>query len=319
LMHGVNGRGTFLVTKSCIPYLKKANNPHILNLSPPLSLKPHWFQNHVAYTMAKYNMSMCALGWTEEFRGDGIAVNCLWPATAIYTAAMEMLGGGPGVKSQCRKPDIIADAAYSILCKDSKQATGYYYIDEHLLKQEGITDFSPYLYSPGDQPMPDFFMEGTDSVHFSQYMIQGSTGSIATPMGMANLQPPSRAAAQAAPAPDAGGSGGGEITQIFAKITALLDPDIVKKTNAIFQFDVKGDEGGMYFLDLKTGAGSTGKGESPVKSDVTIAVSQADFVKLFTGKLSPTSAYMMGKLKIKGDLTKAMVLDKLMGKLKAKL
>lgn len=228
---------------------------------------------------------------------------------------MEMLGGGPGVKNQCRKPDIIADAAYSILCKDSKQATGYFYIDEHLLKQEGITDFSPYLYSPGDQPMPDFFMEGTDSVHFSQYTIQGSTGSIATPMSM-GMQLPSRAKE---PAQEAVSSGGGEITQIFAKITGLLDPDIVKKTNAIFQFDVKGDEGGLYFLDLKTGAGSTGKGESPAKSDVTIAVSQADFVKLFTGKLSPTSAYMMGKLKIKGDLTKAMVLDKLMGKLKSKL
>jgi len=106
---------------------------------------------------------------------------------------------------------------------------------------------------------------------------------------------------------------------IFNKIKGLVDPATVKTTNAVFQFDVKGDDGGMYFLDLKNGEGSTGKGESPQKSDVTIAVSQADFVKLFSGKLSPTSAYMMGKLKIKGDITKAMVLDKLMGKLKSKL
>jgi len=97
--------------------------------------------------MAKYNMSLCALGWAEEFRPDGIAANCLWPATAIYTAAMEMLGGGSGIKDQCRSPDIMSDAAYAILTRDSHKATGYFYIDEAVLKEEGITDFSPYSYN----------------------------------------------------------------------------------------------------------------------------------------------------------------------------
>jgi NAD(P)-dependent dehydrogenase (short-subunit alcohol dehydrogenase family) len=133
-------------TKICAPYLKKGKNPHILNLSPPLSLQPRWFQNHVAYSMAKYNMSLCALGWAEEFRGDGIAANCLWPATAIYTAAMEMIGGGAGIKNQCRRPEIMSDAAYAVLSRDSTKATGFFYIDENVLKEEGITDLKPYQF-----------------------------------------------------------------------------------------------------------------------------------------------------------------------------
>jgi putative sterol carrier protein len=311
LMHQINGRGTFLVTKICSQYLTKGRNPHILNLSPPLSLQPRWFQNHVAYTMAKYNMSMCALGWAEEFRPDGIAANCLWPATAIYTAAMEMLGGGKGIKSQCRVPEIMADAAYVILGRDSKKATGYFYIDEAVLKEEGITDFKPYNCDPSTEPMPDFFIEGTESIHSSQYVIAMKGGATAAP------PPPSPAAA--APSAAAAAGDGGEIMAIFTKIKGLVDPATVKNTNAIFQFDVKGDDGGMFYMDLKNGEGAVGKGDSPVKSDVTIAVSKADFLKLFSGKMSPTSAYMMGKLKIKGDITKAMVLDKLMGQLKSKL
>ena len=128
LMHQINTRGTYMVSKAALPYLKesaaKGRNPHILNNSPPLSMKPRWFRDHVAYTMAKYGMSMCVLGMAEEFRQDGIAVNAIWPRTAIITAAMVMLGGGQEVAAQCRKPEIMSDAAYVILTRDSKHFTG---------------------------------------------------------------------------------------------------------------------------------------------------------------------------------------------------
>ena len=128
LMHQINTRGTYMVSKAALPYLKesaaKGRNPHILNNSPPLSMKPRWFRDHVAYTMAKYGMSMCVLGMAEEFKKDGIAVNAIWPRTAIITAAMVMLGGGQEVAAQCRTPEIMSDAAYVILTRDSKHFTG---------------------------------------------------------------------------------------------------------------------------------------------------------------------------------------------------
>lgn len=147
LMMSVNTRGTYLTSKACIPFLKKSKVAHILNLSPPLNLNPMWFKQHCAYTIAKYGMSMCVLGMAEEFRGE-IAVNALWPRTAIHTAAMDMLGGA-GVESQCRKVDIIADAAYSIF-KRPKSFTGNFIIDENILKEEGIKDFDIYAITPGN-------------------------------------------------------------------------------------------------------------------------------------------------------------------------
>jgi citronellol/citronellal dehydrogenase len=157
LMHQVNTRGTFLVSKACIPHLLKAENPHILNLSPPLNMNPRWFANHVAYTMAKYGMSMCVLGMAEEFKGK-IAVNALWPRTTIATAAIEMLGG-QAMWQQSRKPDIIADAAYLILSKDYQSFNGNFLIDEDFLKSEGINDFSSYTIN-NDRPLiSDFFLD----------------------------------------------------------------------------------------------------------------------------------------------------------------
>jgi len=315
LMHSINARGTFLVTKTCLPFLQKGKNPHILNLSPPLSLKPHWFQNHVAYSLAKYNMSLFALGWAEEFKSNGIAVNCLWPATAIYTAAMEMLGGGSSIKEQCRMPEIMSDAAYSILCQDSTSATGNFYIDENVLRDEGITDLTPYAYNKDIQLMPDFFLESPNTVHSSQYAIVGKDGA---PQKAAPVPPvsPANAAAAAKSDADSGASESGAVSGVLKQIEGFLNPELVKSINAVFQFDVKGAEEGVYFLDMKSGSGSVGKGTPSNKSDCTISVSGEDFVKLFSGKLSPTSAYMMGKIKIKGDMTKAMALDKLLGKLK---
>lgn len=161
LMHQVNIRGTFLVSQKCVPYLKQAKNPHILNLSPPLDLNPMWFSRHCAYTMSKYGMSMCVLGMHEEFRKDNIAVNAIWPRTAIWTAALDMLTEGKG-KQMSRKPTIMADAAYIILSRNSRDFTGNFCLDEDVLKEEGITDFSQYSYEPNAELLPDFFVPGAE-------------------------------------------------------------------------------------------------------------------------------------------------------------
>ncbi|HJX14172.1 MAG TPA: hypothetical protein VJ386_00465, partial [Candidatus Deferrimicrobiaceae bacterium] len=142
----------------CIPYLRKSVNPHILTLSPPLAMDPKWFRNHCAYTMAKYGMSMCVLGMAEEFRDVGIGVNALWPRTVIATAAVAMLEGAVDL-SNCRKPEIVADAAHAILVRDSRTCTGNFFIDEEVLASEGVTDFSPYAYEPGAVLLPDLFLD----------------------------------------------------------------------------------------------------------------------------------------------------------------
>lgn len=158
LMNQVNARGTFMVSKLCQPHLAKSDNPHILNLSPPLDMSPKWFKNHVAYTMAKYGMSMCVLGMAEEFRSQGIGVNGLWPLTAIDTAAVRNVLGGDSMAKMSRTPEILADAAYAVLTRDSKTCTGNFFIDEEVLREEGVTDFSHY--APGyDGPLAaDFFV-----------------------------------------------------------------------------------------------------------------------------------------------------------------
>lgn len=158
LMNQINARGTFLVSKTCIPYLKKAANPHILNLAPPLDMKAKWFKGHVAYTMAKFGMSMCTLGMSAEFEKDGIAVNSLWPLTAIDTAAVRNLLGGEAVASQSRIPEILADAAYVIFNRPSREATGNFYIDEEVLRAEGVTDFDQYAPGAKGPLAGDFFV-----------------------------------------------------------------------------------------------------------------------------------------------------------------
>ena len=160
LMFSVNVRGTFLCSKLCIPYLKNSDNPHILNLSPPLNMDSKWFAHHVAYTMSKYGMSMCVLGMAEEFKKDGIAVNALWPRTAIATAAVKnLLGGGTAVKHS-RKPEIVADAAYIILTRPSRDYTGNFFIDDEVLIENGVTDLGKYSVVPNARLTPDFFLYG---------------------------------------------------------------------------------------------------------------------------------------------------------------
>ena len=158
LMHQINGRGTYLVSKYCIPHLKKSSNPHILNLAPPLDMKAKWFGPHLAYTMAKFTMSMCVLGMAEELKADGIAVNGLWPRTAIATAAVKNVLGGEELMNISRKPEIMADAAYEIFIKDSKEFTGNFCIDDIVLHESGVKDFTKYADVSFDKLAPDFFV-----------------------------------------------------------------------------------------------------------------------------------------------------------------
>jgi citronellol/citronellal dehydrogenase len=158
LMNGINARGTFLCSKATIPHLRRSTNPHILNMSPPLDMRAKWFAPHVAYTMAKYGMSLCTLGMSEEFRGDGIAVNSLWPVSTIDTAAVRNLLGGQKLADASRSPEILADAAYVILTQPSLECSGNFFLDEEVLRAEGVTDFSRYATVPDEQLVRDFFV-----------------------------------------------------------------------------------------------------------------------------------------------------------------
>jgi len=294
LMHQVNTRGTFLCSKVCVPHLKKGKNPHILNISPPLNMDKKWFQNHVAYTMAKYGMSMCALGMAEEFKPAGIAVNTLWPRTGIYTAAMAMLGGGDVIKQSCRKPEIMSDAAYVILCKDSKSFTGNFCIDDDILTAIGVTDLDSYAYDPTANLMPDFFVDGIDPEMVSASITEiGGKPAFETPQSSKSETP------------------NVAVQQVFDSIKPLINPDMIKKIGGVFEFDLK--ESGDWFIDLKNEHGAMGPGKIPSgEADVKMILSSDNFVKMFAGNLSPTTAYMTGRLKIKGDLAKAMKLERLM-------
>jgi len=298
LMLGINLRGTYMTSKMVIPHLLKSRSPHILNLSPPLNLNPIWFKNHTAYTMAKYGMSMCVLGMAEEFRGQ-IAVNALWPKTAIQTAAMDMLGGSD-VGKQCRTADIMADAAYAILSRQ-KDFTGHFVVDEDILRGEGLQDFEQYAVQPGHPLLPDFFLDEAPESLAQQMEQHGATPA---------FKPPSSSSS----------ASGGPVETTFDVIKSVINEDVVKSTNGVYQFDLSGEHEGVWFLDLKSGSGSAGQGQAPVKADVVMAMDSSDFSKMFSGKLKPTLAFMSGKLRIKGDMTLAIKLEKLMSRMnKAKL
>lgn len=302
LMHGINARGTYVTSKLCIPYLKQGKNPHILNISPPLNMKPIWFKNHVAYTMAKYGMSMCVLGMSEELKPDHIAVNAIWPKTAIATAAMEFLGG-QGAMKQCRTDEIMADAAYLILTKDSRNFTGNFCIDEQLLREAGVENFDKYAVEPGHPLLPDFFLDDAEGEADNQLFRKAKKE--------AKLASSSSAGS--------GTQGGGQVPKIFDGMKALLSEEMVSKTSASYSFVLTGPEEGKWFLDLKTGGGSVGQGDPPTAADVTFTMKDEDFVKMIRGQLKATTAFMSGKLKLKGDMGKAMKLEKIMTALKSNL
>ncbi|KFW02505.1 Hydroxysteroid dehydrogenase-like 2, partial [Eurypyga helias] len=274
-------------SKTCLPHLRKSRNPHILNLSPPMNLNPMWFKNHCAYTISKYGMSMCVLGMAEEFRGE-VAVNALWPKTAIHTAAMDMLGGS-GIEKQCRKTDILADAAYCILTKP-KSFTGNFVIDEVLLREEGVKDFDVYAIAPG----ASHALKEEKKLSGSQH-------------GGAKVN------AESAPATSS------PVAETFRVIQGAMSEEYVRSTQGVYQFELSGDGGGTWYIDLKTKGGSAGFGQPPVTADVVMNMSSADFVKMFTGKLKPTLAFMSGKLKIKGNMALAIKLEKMLTQLNSKL
>jgi citronellol/citronellal dehydrogenase len=159
LMQAINARGTFVVSRACIPHLKRSENPHILTLSPPISLEPRWLGPHIGYTIAKYGMSLCALGFAAEFREDGIASNALWPRTIIATAAVQNLLGGDAAMARSRKPELYADAAYAVITRPSRECTGNTYLCEDVLAEDGVTDLDQYAYVAGAQPLVDLYVD----------------------------------------------------------------------------------------------------------------------------------------------------------------
>jgi len=300
LMNSVNARGTYLCSRVCLPYLKQGKNPHILNIAPPLNMKHVWFKNHTAYTMAKYGMSMCVLGMAEEFKPDGIAVNALWPMTGIATAAVEMLGG-EDLMNASRKPEIMSDAAYVILTKNSRSYTGNFDVDEDVLKAIGVKDFDEYAWVKGVPLMPDYFLDSAEeffSGNLAKKMAKGNKGAIKNEDSAASASDP--------------------VDAVFDKVETQITPDIIKSINSTYRFVIKG--GREYVLDLKNGEGSLLR-DAPADLDTktTLIMAPDDFVKLFQGKLNSMQAFMGGKLKIKGDMGGAMKLEKLMKKVQSKL
>nr|XP_019822286.1 PREDICTED: hydroxysteroid dehydrogenase-like protein 2 isoform X2 [Bos indicus] len=266
MMMNVNTRGTYLTSKACIPYLKKSKVAHILNLSPPLNLNPLWFKQHCA----------------------------------IHTAAMDMLGGS-GVESQCRKVDIMADAAYCIF-KKPKSFTGNFIIDENILKEEGIKNFDVYAITPGHPLLPDFFLDEQPAMVTKKADSYGAVPELKEE----KTQPPPKARS-------------GAVEETFRIVKDSLSDDIVKATQAVYQFELSGEDGGTWFLDLKSKGGNVGYGEPSDQADVVMSMSTDDFVKMFSGKLKPTMAFMSGKLKIKGNMALAIKLEKLMNQMNSKL
>ncbi|CAF2421363.1 unnamed protein product [Rotaria sp. Silwood2] len=294
LMHSINARGTFLCSKVALPYLKKSSNPHILMNSPPLSLNPFWFKGHVAYTVAKYNMSLYALGLAAELREFGIAVNALWPRTAIDTDAINLIAG-EDYRKKCRRPEIMADAAYAIITQDSRACSGNFFVDEALLRQQGVTDFDQYAVVPGTTDfMLDFFLDEN----------------------LSQLQ--HRESSKAKQQSEGTKSESSGVEQIFDKLKTLLTPELLKQMNSVYAFDLQGDK---WYLDMKNDNGSVGQGEPPSgKAQCTFKMLKSDFQLMFAGKLKPTAAFMGGKLKIQGDLSTALKLEKLLNQMvKSKL
>ena len=235
LMNQVNARGTYLCSRLALPYLKLSKNPHILNLSPPLSLNPKWFKNHVAYTMAKYGMSMCVLGMAEEFKDDGIAVNALWPRTAIETAAIDLIAGDE-MRKQCRKADIMADAAYVILTRNSREKTGQFLVDESVLRETGVSNFDKYSVVPGNPLMIDFFLDEEEVVSKLEDNFK-------------KVEPQKQATPKQS-----------NLDLAFASIKNLLSADLVKQIQSVYAFNFSDNTPSEFYLDLKNGNGDIGEG-----------------------------------------------------------
>uniref|UniRef100_A0A8D0F4S3 SCP2 domain-containing protein n=1 Tax=Strix occidentalis caurina TaxID=311401 RepID=A0A8D0F4S3_STROC len=228
---------------------------------------------------------------------------------AIHTAAMDMLGGH-GIEKQCRKTDILADAAYCILTKP-KSFTGNFIIDEVLLREEGVKDFDVYAIAPGHPLMPDFFLDVETDVTKNNLFLVGASQAFKEEKKLSSSQHEGPESAPAKPL--------SPVAETFRVIQEAMSEEYVRSTQGVFQFELSGDEGGTWYIDLKTKGGSAGFGKPSVTADVVMSMSSADFVKMFTGKLKPTLAFMSGKLRIKGNMTLAIKLEKMLTQLNSKL
>lgn len=296
LMNSINVRGTFMMSKYAIPYLKKGTNPHIINLSPPPEFKPQWFSQHTAYTMSKYGMTLSAYGMAAELKGS-VGVNALWPKTAVWTAAMNMLAGEESRKGS-RKPSIMADAAYAIACRD-KSNTGNFYIDEEVLKEEGIKDFDQYAEVPGSTLLPDFFLPDRVLKEFDAKTFEKFSEQIATGDGSSKKA-----------------SADGPVAAVFASASSAMTDDVKDDINATLHFLISDKS---WTLVSKRGEPFQVLDGKPEKADVTLITDDATFVKMAKGETKPTSAFMGGKLKVKGSMGLALKVEKLFGKIRAKL
>lgn len=295
LMNSINVRGTFMMSKYAIPHLRKASNPHIINLSPPPEFKPQWFSQHTAYTMSKYGMTLSAYGMASELKGS-IGVNALWPKTAIWTAAMNMLAGEDSRKGS-RKPSIVADATYAIACRD-KSVTGNFFIDEEVLKEEGVKDFEQYAVVPGNPLLPDFFLPDQVLKDFDANALSGFAKQISVGGGSSKK------------------SEDGPIAAVFASASNVMTDEMKDDINATLHFVISDKN---WTLISKRGEAFQVKNEKPEKADVILTTDDATFLKMAKGETKPTSAFMGGKLKVKGSMGLALKVEKLFGKLKAKL
>lgn len=295
LMNSINVRGTFMMSKYAIPHLRKASNPHIINLSPPPEFKPQWFSQHTAYTMSKYGMTLSAYGMASELKGS-IGVNALWPKTAIWTAAMNMLAGEDSRKGS-RKPSIVADATYAIACRD-KSVTGNFFIDEEVLKEEGVKDFEQYAVVPGNPLLPDFFLPDQVLKDFDANALSGFAEQISVGGGSSKK------------------SEDGPIAAVFASASNVMTDEMKDDINATLHFVISDKN---WTLISKRGEAFQVKNEKPEKADVILTTDDATFLKMAKGETKPTSAFMGGKLKVKGSMGLALKVEKLFGKLKAKL
>jgi len=306
LMNQVNARGTYLCSHVMMPDLIKSaqagRHAHMMAISPPLSMKEMWFKNHTAYSIAKFGMSMSVLGMAGEFKDEGVCCNALWPRTAIWTAAMKMLGGNTDeAAAGCRTTEIMEEAAYHIL---TSKRTGEFIIDEDLLREKGVTDFGKYDCVPGSPLIPDFFVDDYEEKYgaIDEAAILGQAKK--TVVGMTeetkNIS---------------------NIDSVFQAMGSTIATDgdaLCSRINATYQFDMK-DTKSSYYMNLADAPGSCGKLDADMESPTTkFIMKEKDFVKMFKGKLKPTTAFMTGKMKIKGDMQKAMALEKLMAKMNKK-
>lgn len=303
LVNSINIRGTYTMSKYAIPHLKKAQNPHIITLSPPLELRDIWFKNHTGYTMSKYGMSLCTYGLAAELKGQ-VGCNTLWPKTSIWTAAMDMLAGEQA-RVLSRKPEIMADAAFAIASKD-KSVTGNFYIDEEVLRGQGVTDFEQYAEEPGSQLLPDFFLPERIMKEFDPSLFKKVTAAHIDAVKKGNSTDKSLS--------DKNESGVGSV---FASASSIMTDEMKADMNATLHFVISGQD---WTIVSKENEPFQVLKDKPVGNpDVILTTDEATFIKMAKGETKPTSAFMVGKLRVKGSMGLALKVEKLFVKMKGKL